>query len=235
MSEFTIKKRDLTSSSFSWEAMIKTFDSEGKQKNYEVIDGNLVTPIDIEFKLQVYKVANLSSDSTSFLNASNNLITISEKTEEDFYKAVENNEDLLTSYLEWFEARDYKHAAYPEDEMKKDKETFFSSATKFTKIRPFITDESKYEELGGCYLPAINDWIVIEKNLLDLTKLVEIMDNHPMKQTIIDGIKCREEAMKKLIIESQNKDRETVRRNNYETWKVLNQKFANGEFDDYII
>ena len=61
------------------------------------------------------------------------------------------------------------------------------------------------------------------------------MDNHPMKQTIIDGIKYREEAMKKLIIESQNKDRETVRRNNYETWKVLNQKFSNGEFDDYII
>lgn len=230
MAEFTVNTRDLTNSSFSWEALVKKFDSEGKIKNYEVIDGNLITPIEIEYKLQIYKVANLNSAGISLLNASNNMIIISEKTEEEFYKSIESNNELLTSYLEWFEARDYKSSAFPEDEQRKDKEMFFSSATEIQKIRPFITD---HIELEDAYKP--NDWIVIEQNSLDFSKIVDIMDNHPNKQSIIDSISEREEEMRRLIIENQKRDRETVRRNNFETWKILNEKFGNGEFDDYMI
>lgn len=235
MAEFTINTRDFTNSSFSWEAMVKKFDDEGKEKNYKIIDGNLITPVEVEYKLEIHKIAVLDSYSTSYLTSSNNTIIVSEKNEEDFYTSLENNEEILTSYVEWMNGRNYDGAYAEEFEKSKDREMFFSSATKLTKIRPFITDQSKYDELGEGFRPIINDWIVIKQEKLNLNRIIEIFDTHPKKQSIIDGIKEREEEMKRLIIESQQRDREAVRRNNYENWKILNQKFANGEFDDYVI
>ena len=235
MAEFTVNTRDFTSHPFTWEAMVKKFDDEGKERNYKIVDGNLITPVEVEYKLQIYKIAVLNSYSTSFLTSANNTITVSSNTEEDFYSSLENNEDILTSYVEWMIGRNYDGAYEAEFEKSTDKEMFFSSAVKLTKIRPFITDESKYEELGEGFRPIINDWIVIEHEKLNLNRIIEIFDAHPKKQSIIDEIKLREEEAKRLIIENQKRDSETVRRNNYETWKVLNQKFANGEFDDYVI
>ncbi len=235
MAEFTVNTRDFTSHPFTWEAMVKKFDDEGKERNYKIVDGNLITPVEVEYKLQIHKIAVLDSYSTSLLTSSNNTIIISEKSEEDFYSALEDNEEILTSYVEWMNGRNYDSAYAAEFEKSTDKEMFFSSAVKLTKIRPFITDQSKYEELGEGFRPIINDWIVIEQEKLNLNRIIEIFDAHPKKQSIIDGIKLREEEMKRLIIENQKRDSETVRRNNYETWKVLNQKFANGEFDDYVI
>jgi hypothetical protein len=169
------------------------------------------------------------------LTSANNTIIISENTEEDFYSVLENNEEILTSYVEWMNGRNYDAAYAAEFEKTTDKEMFFSSAVKLIKIRPFITDSSKYDEFGFNNRSMINDWIVIEQQKLNINRIVEIFDTHPKKQSIIDGIQIREEEMKRLIIENQKRDTETVRRNNYETWKILNQKFANGEFDDYVI
>lgn len=235
MAEFTVNTRDFTNSSFSWEAMVKKFDDEGKEKNYKIEGSNLITPVEVEYKLEIHKIAVLDSYSTSYLTSSNNTIIISEKTEEDFYTSLENNEEILTSYVEWMNGINYDGSYAAEFEKSRDKEIFFSSATKLTKIRPFITDQSKYDELGEGFRPIINDWIVIEQNSLDFSKIVDIMDNHPNKQSIIDSISEREEEMKRLIIENQKRNSETVRRNNYETWKLLNEKFSNGEFDDYVV
>jgi hypothetical protein len=235
MAEFTINTREFTSNPFSWEAVVKKFDDEGKEKNYKIEDGNLVTPVEVEYKLEIYKVDNLNSYSVSAISLANNKTIVSEKTEEDFYTALENNEEILTSYVEWMNGRNYDGAYSAEFEKSVDKEMFFSSAVKLTKIRPFITDKSKYEKLEESFRPIINDWIVIEREKINTERIVEIFDAHPKKQSIIDRIKEREEEMKRLIIESQQRDSETVRRNNYEMWKALNQKFSNGEFDDYIV
>ena len=228
MAEFTVNTRDLTNSSFTWEALVKKFDSEGKEKNYEIVDGNMVTPIVTEYKLQIYKVQVLSS--ATIADFFDNKITISEETPEDFYRAISENKQLLISYVEWVYGKQDLYKSLGEMTLE-DKLLFLGNSTKkYTKIRPFITD---HIELNEAFRP--NDWIVIDESPVNDIRIIEILDTHPDYQLVVEGIKMREEEMRRIIIESQKRDNETVRRNNYEMWKVLNQKFANGEFDDYVI
>ena len=232
MSEFTIDTRKFTESPhFSWEAMIKKFDDEGKIKNYEIVDGNLVTPVEVRYSININKVAAINADSFSSFSSINNLIRINEPTLEKFYESIKNNIDVVRSYIEWINTDSFIYEGN-EEKLEEAKERFFIGALKVVSVKPFISESIESAE-GVVFAPT--DEVVIESSSIDIKPLIEAMDNHPEVENIKIGIKMRDEEMKRLIIESQNRDRETVRRNNYETWKLLNEKFSNGEFDDYVV
>lgn len=232
MSEFTINTREFYGSPhFSWEAMIKKFDDEGKTKNYEIVDGNLVTPVEVRYSININKVAAINADSFSAFSSDNNQIRINEPTLEKFYESIKNNIDVVRSYVEWINTDSFIYEGNDE-KLEEAKERFFIGALKLVSIKPFISEPTESAE-GVVFTP--NDEIIIESRSIDMKSIIEAMDNHSEAENVKIGIKMREEEMKRLIIENQKRDRETVRRNNYETWKVLNEKFGNGEFDDYMI
>jgi hypothetical protein len=209
--------------------MIRKFESENKTKNYEIVDRNLVTPINIRYSMSVSKVSPLNSGSISQLTSINNTIVINEPTLEDFLNSVKNNVELIKSYYEWINASVFD--TKDEDEIKLIKRRYFDTAMKVTSIKPFITETTEsVDEL----VISVNDNVVIESEMLDIDRILEIVDNHPEIENIKLAIKIREEEMKRLILENQNRDREMVRQNNYEMWKLLNEKYINGEFNDFI-
>jgi hypothetical protein len=209
--------------------MIRKFESENKTKNYEIVDRNLVTPINIRYSMTVSKVSPLNSGSISQLTSIDNTIVINEPTLEDFLNSVKNNVELIKSYYEWINASVFD--TKDEDEIKLIKRRYFDTAMKVTSIKPFITETTEsVDEL----VISVNDNVVIESEMLDIDRILEIVDNHPEIENIKLAIKIREEEMKRLILENQNRDREMVRQNNYEMWKLLNEKYINGEFNDFI-
>jgi hypothetical protein len=230
MSIYEINTRDFVSSpNFTWSAMIRKFESENKTKNYEIVDRNLVTPINIRYSMTVSKVSPLNSGSISQLTSIDNTIVINEPTLEDFLNSVKNNVELIKSYYEWINASVFD--TKDEDEIKLIKRRYFDTAMKVTSIKPFITETTEsVDEL----VISVNDNVVIESEMLDIDRILEIVDNHPEIENIKLAIKIREEEMKRLILENQNRDREMVRQNNYEMWKLLNEKYINGEFNDFI-
>ena len=231
MSEFTIDTRKFTEfPNFSWSAMIKKFDSENKTKNYEIVDGNLVTPLEIRYSININKVSAINSESFSSFTAIDNLIRVNEPTLEKFYESIENNIDIVRSYCEWINTDSFLYEG-SEEKIKDYKERFFQGALKVVSIKPFISEPTESAE-GVVFEP--NDDVIIESSSIDIKHLIEVMDNHPEMENLKLAIKIREEEMKKLILESQNRDRETVRRNNYEMWKLLNEKYIDGEFNDLI-
>lgn len=230
MSIYEINTRDFTSDpNFTWSAMIKRFESENKRKNYEIVEGNLVTPINVRYSMTIHKVSSINSNVIATFGSDLNRIEINEPTLEDFLNSVRNNIELVRSYYEWINA--YVFDNKDEEEIKLVKRRYFDTAMKITSIKPFITE---YEGDVPDALVRVNDNVVIESEAIDINQILEIVDNHPEIENIKIEIRLREEEMKRLIIENQNRDREVVRRNNYENWKILNQKFSNGEFDDYV-
>lgn len=230
MSIYEINTRDFTSDpNFTWSAMIKRFESENKRKNYEIVEGNLVTPIAIRYSMTIHKVSSINSNVIATFGSNLNRIEINEPTLEDFLNSVKNNVELVRSYYEWINA--YVFDNKDEEEIKLVKRRYFDTAMKITSIKPFITE---YEGDVPDDLVGVNDNVVIESEAIDINQILEIVDNHPEIENIKIEIKLREEEMKRLIIENQTKDREVVRQNNFQMWKMLNEKYINGEFNDLI-
>jgi hypothetical protein len=231
MSEYTLSARDFTdSSNFSWSAMIKKFDDEGKTKNYEIVDGNLVTPVEVRYSINLNRVSLINANSLSSFTSTDNLIRINEPTLEKFYESIKNNIDVVRSYYEWINTDSFLYEGN-EEKIKDLKERYFIGAFKVVSVKPFITESTESVE-GILFVP--NDEIVIESSSIDIKPIIEAMDNHPEMENIKLSIKIREEEMKKLIIENQNRDREVVRQNNFQMWKLLNEKYIDGEFNDLL-
>jgi len=230
MSEFTIDTRTFTESpTFSWSAMIKKFDDAGKTKNYEIVDGNLVTPVTVRYSINVNKVSAINSESFSSFTSADNIIRVNEPTLEKFYESIENNIEIVQSYCEWVNTDSFLYEGN-EEKIKDHKERFFQGALKVVSVKPFISESTESAE----GVEITSDEVVIESSSIDIKRLIEAMDNHSEIENIKIAIKIREEEMKKLIIENQNRDREVVRQNNYEMWKLLNEKYIDGEFNDLI-
>ena len=231
MSEFTINTRNFTESpTFSWEAVIKKFDGEGKTKNYEIIDSNLVTPVEVRYSININRVALINADSLSSFTSVDNVIRINEPTLEKFYESIKTNIDVVRSYCEWVNTDSFLYEG-SEEKIKDLKERYFAGALKVVSVKPFITESTESAE-GIVFVP--NDEIIIESSSIDIKPIIEAMDNHPEMENIKLAIKIREEEMEKLIIENQNRDSEVVRQNNFQMWKLLNEKYIDGEFNDLL-
>lgn len=233
MSIYEISSRyDFASSNENaFSAFIKKFESENKVKNYEVVDGNLVTPITTRFSLRVNIISPVNALSTLGGNGLKNLIEISEPTLEDFLNSVRNNLELVRSYYEWVNSCGFELNINGDEDLKKYKERYFSNAMRVTSIKPFIT-ENVESDAGICI--NVNDEVIIESVLIDVNLILDIVDNHPELDKIKEDIRIREEEMKKLILAEQTKNSDTVNRNNYEMWKLLNEKYQNGDFNKFI-
>lgn len=214
----------LESDTFNWNNIIKKFDSVNKLKNYDIIDGNLVTPVEVIYSMKAGKVI-FSNNVTLPMNPSK--MVINELTLDEFKESVINNEELIESYYILINSAKSKHDT--NEDLFKVKNAFFSNASKNTIIKPLISenDKSPYNNLS-------NDEILIESELIDMTEIIELIDNGKLIQDIGNRIKKEERERELAIIKEQKANRETVRANQYYQWKLLNEKYKSGEFDEFV-
>lgn len=195
------------------EAFVKKFESENRKKNYEIVDGKFITEIKTYYNLTFNLISTLNVDMITDYKE----VIISKETKEEFEKEIRENEDLLISYI--------NVSKDPSFQSKN-----FLKGIKKTVIKPFLSDfEGDDIEFFGKL-----DEVIIEMEDIDSNYIIELVKSNPDLEKTKRFIENSLKEMEKLILEKQRKDKEIVVKNQYEMWKILNDRFLNGDFDPFI-
>lgn len=195
------------------EAFVKKFENENRKKNYEIVDGKFITEIKTYYNLTFNLISTLNVDMITDYKE----VIISKETKEEFEKEIRENEDLLISYI--------NVSKDPSFQSKN-----FLKGIKKTVIKPFLSDfgDDDIEFFGKL------DEVIIEMEDIDSNYIIELVKSNPDLEKTKRFIENSLKEMEKLILEKQRKDKEIVVKNQYEMWKILNDRFLNGDFDTFI-
>ena len=179
---------------------------------YRIEEGNLIVPIVEEYILDYNRVAFVSASTVSSQKVGDMHISKSFKTLEEAVEFIKTDEEYIVNYIT---KKDY--------EMSWDDTLIFNSSICFyemddVNIKPFFDEKVQVEN----------------RRIYKSEEIKEIIESSVIYEKCMREFEAQEKERKKFFEESELERTVTIRRNNFEMWKVLEAKRASGEFDEFV-
>jgi hypothetical protein len=187
-------------------------DQKARKPKYSINDGILTIPVVEKFLLSYDNVAYVSANMISRAKVSNMFNLKEFSTLEEVKNFIQTDENYILNYI-----------------TKKDYEMSWN-------------DEVKYHlsiDLYDISDPKLSPYLE-EKKILEKSTVIKSNEIKDLIESSDGYVKCleiykSEEDLRKADYEKSELERtSTIRRNNYEMWKVLEAKRAVGEFDEFL-
>jgi hypothetical protein len=182
-----------------------------KKLLYRIEEGNLIVPIIEEYILDYNRVAFLSASTVSSQKVGDMHISKSFKTLEEAVEFIKNDEEYIVNYIT---KKDYE-MSWIDNLIYKSSFSFYEISDE--KLKPFFDQKVQLEK----------------RTIIKSEEIKEIIESSEIYEKCMEEFKAQEDQRKKLFEEAEKERTATIRRNNYEMWKILESKRAAGEFDEF--
>jgi hypothetical protein len=192
-------------------AIPQEIDLKSRKPRYEVKDGILTIPVKQEYKLTYNRVAYVSANTITTQRVSDMIVTKTFSSIEEAKNFILTNEDYITNFI-----------------TKLDYEMLWDDSVKYELSIDF------YEIPDPMNRPFLEERKILEKSTVLKPEEVRLLiESSDLYEKCSKVFKAQEDERKKLFEEAELERTVTIRRNNYEMWKVLEAKRASGEFVEF--
>jgi hypothetical protein len=192
-------------------AVPQEVDLKSRKPRYEVKDGIMTIPVKEEYKLTYNRVAYVSANTITAQRVSDMIVTKSFSTIEEAKNFILTDEDYITNFI-----------------TKLDYEMLWDDSVKYELSIDF------YEIPDPSSRPFLEERKILEKStVIKPEEIRQMIESSDLYEKCSKEFKAQEDKRKKDFEEAELERTATIRRNNFEMWKVLDSKRAAGEFDEF--
>jgi hypothetical protein len=187
-------------------------DLKSRKPKYTIKDGILTIPVVEKFLLSYDDVAYVSANTISKSKVSGMLNLKEFSSLEEVKEFIQTDKDYILNFI-----------------TKKDYEMSWHDEVKYhLSIDLYDISDPKLS-------PYLEEKKILEKStVIKSNEIKDLIESSEVYEQCLDLFKFEEENRKKEFENNELERTSTIRRNNYEMWKVLEAKRSVGEFDEFL-